>query len=298
MKTKLFVASIIVSFFLFSCAETEEPRQLKIGVMPAVDIAPIYAALDEGLYAKEGLDVEITLFTNAQNRQTALQANQIDGAMTDLVALITNVNSGFPIRGTLSTDGLFPLLINGELPKDGELSVGMMEISVSNYLVEQYLGGDYSLEKVFINEIPARLEAVMSDQLKAGLFPEPIASVGEMRGLQKVFFPGIPRQSLDIMAFTQKALKEKKREIQAFHRAYGEAVKLLSADADLGWKTLATHIPNLPPTLGDTISLPEYSAPGLPEDEFIDEIIQWTARITGKEIPIGPGDILDRSFVE
>jgi NitT/TauT family transport system substrate-binding protein len=233
----------------FPAGGKEESRmqKLKIGLMPAVDIAPVYLARDRGFFVEEGLELELILFTNAQNRQTALQTGQIDGALSDLIALITTVESGFPLKGTLSTDGVFPVLFNrkaeGEAIAPGSrLSAGVMEISVSNYLMDQYLGSIHTLEKVYINEIPVRLEAVASGRLQSGLFPEPLASIGELRGLEKQVFEGIPRQSVDIMVFTRKALEEKQSEIAAFHRGYAKAIKLIQEDPSLA------RAAQLPPT--------------------------------------------------
>ena len=78
---------------------TDETKQtLKIGVMPAVDTAPIYLAEEKGYFDELGLDLEIIRFNNAGERQTALQTNTIDGAMTDLIAVATNVDGGFDLK--------------------------------------------------------------------------------------------------------------------------------------------------------------------------------------------------------
>ena len=44
--------------------------------MPAVDTAPILIAEKKGYFEETGIDVEIEIYTNAQNRQSALQSLQ------------------------------------------------------------------------------------------------------------------------------------------------------------------------------------------------------------------------------
>ncbi len=127
--------------------ETQENMYLSIGLMPAVDTAPILLADEKGYFTDLGLDVTIDIYTNAQDRQTALQTNSIDGAMTDLVAVATNVNGGFDIKATTITDGMFPILASPESIDKTSISVGMMEVSVSNFLVDEWLGSDYEIEK-------------------------------------------------------------------------------------------------------------------------------------------------------
>ncbi len=176
----LMVIIILLTALFVGCTpeKDEESRgSLTIGLMPAVDTAPIFLAAEKGYFDELNLDVNIQIYTNAQDRQSALQTGQIDGTMTDLVAVAVNVSGGFDIKATTLTDGMFPVLAVPGAAEKSEISVGMMEVSVSNFLVDQWLGGDYQIEKIFINAIPARLEAVISGQLDMGLFPEPIASV-------------------------------------------------------------------------------------------------------------------------
>ena len=221
MKLNLIIAISVLTSLLVACApeKKEESRgSLTIGLMPAVDTAPIFLAAENGYFDELNLDVDIHIYTNAQDRQSALQTGQIDGAMTDLVAVAVNVSGGFDIKATTLTDGMFPLLAVPGASEKSEISVGMMEVSVSNFLVDQWLGGDYEIEKIFINAIPARLEAVISGQLDMGLLPEPIASVGAIKGLQKLIFEPVDGFSPDVMVFTGTALEVKSDEIENVHR--------------------------------------------------------------------------------
>jgi NitT/TauT family transport system substrate-binding protein len=289
-------------------ASTEEPTiaamqsadapKLTVGMMSAVDAAPFYLAEQRGYYNDAGVEVELILFTNGQHRQTALQTGQVDGAMTDLVALITQTASDFRLTGTVSTDGHFPLLSQEKLQDKEAVTAGTMEISVTNYLLEQYLGKSHIVEKVYINEIPARLEAVASGQLDTGIFPEPFASIGQMRGLEKTIFEGIPAESLNIIAFTEDALKDKSTQISGFHRAYAQAVKDLQENPDLAREVLLTVIPNLPESIRDSIHIPTYHTPRLPSSAFTQEIIDWTADITHETYEITTDDLYDYRFTQ
>src|SRR5512133_3255201 len=62
-------------------ASTTTPElALKVGVMPAVDAAPILIAAQKGFFSELGLSVEVQIYTNAMNRQSALQSGGLDGA--------------------------------------------------------------------------------------------------------------------------------------------------------------------------------------------------------------------------
>lgn len=301
MKFKVIITITLLTSLLVGCApekEKESRGSLTIGLMPAVDTAPIFLAAENGYFDELNLDVDIQIYTNAQDRQSALQTGQIDGAMTDLVAVAVNVSGGFDIRATTLTDGMFPLLAVPGAADKSEISVGMMEVSVSNFLVDQWLGDDYEIEKIFINAIPARLEAVISGQMDMGLFPEPIASVGEMKGMQKLIFEAVDGFSPDVMVFTGSALDGKSEEVEKFHRAYDKAVEDIQLNEALARDIIIRSIPNLNPALRDMMTLPEYHLARLPDEAYLVKIIEWTRTVVDQDLNVEPADLIDSRFVE
>jgi NitT/TauT family transport system substrate-binding protein len=302
---KLWIIQILVlTLIITGCDKkskvesTSQDMSLSIGLMPAVDTAPIFLAQERGYFKELGLDLSITIFTNAQNRQSALQSGEIDGAMTDLVAVAVNVSGGFDFKATMLTDGMFPLLAVPGAADKKKLKVGLMEISVSNFLVDQWIGSDYEIEKVYINSIPARLEAVVSKQLDMGLFPEPIASVGAMKGLDKLIYEPVDGFSPDVMVFTGDAIKNKADAIKQFHKGYNMAVVDIQASEDPARDILIKSIPNLKPGLRDLMTLPEYHEARLPDDAYLNRIISWTNSIVDQKLDVSPAEMVDRSFTK
>ena len=272
---------------------------LSVGLMPAVDTAPFFLAQDAGYFTEEGLGVSFQVFTSGQDRQSALQTGRIDGAMTDLVAVAVNVAGGFDLRATMLTEGVFPILVRPDLDEEGasRVSIGLMEVSVTNFLADQWLSGEYELEKVFVNQVPARLEAVVSGQLDMGVFPEPIASLGVLRGLERRVFEPVDGFSPDVIAFTGAARANKGASIRAFQRAYNRAAADIREQPDRARDALLDNIPNLPEEIRDTMVLPVYHDARLPEDSAVDRIISWTEQAVADEFTIRPADLLDPSFL-
>ena len=288
----------LLLLFAGGTAEEQENAVLEIGLMPAVDAAPIFVASDAGYFDEAGIEVGMQVFTNAQDRQSALQAGQLDGAMTDLVALAVNVAGGFDIRATMLTDGMFPVLaVPGAVQKRG-VRIGLMEVSVVNFLVDQWLGDDYRLEKVYINAIPARLEAVASAQLDMGIFPEPVSSVGQLKGLDELIYEPAGGITPDVLVFTGAAIAGKSAAIQGFHDAYNRAVADINADSGLALETLMVHVPNIHPDTRGLINLPTYTPARLPEPQYLQALIDWTSRTVGADLDVEPADLVDRRFVQ
>lgn len=303
MKCKKLVATLtlIPTLMLAGCStfsnSPEETLSLKIGVMPAVDTAPIYLAEEKGYFDELGLDLTIELFNNAGDRQTALQTHAIDGAMTDLIAVATNINGGFDLKATTLTDGVFPVLVRAGYEETPEIKVAMMEVSVSNFLIDEWLGDDYTIEKVFINDIPARLEMIKSGQVDMGLFPEPMASNGAANGdLEKRIYTPEDGICPNVMAFTDKALTEKEEAIARFHEGYNKAAQDLMENPDEA-RTLLIEKLNLNPAIQDDIILPTYSLAHLPEEAYIQKIMDWSSETLNQELNLVPSNLIEGKFV-
>ena len=281
-----------------SAESTEnEPATLKIGVMPAVDSAPIFLAAKNGYFEELGLTVDVQVYTNAMNRQSALQSGELDGAMTDMIALVNNVQNGFDIKVTTSTDGAFPFLIKGEL-KDGDaVKVGMMEVSVSNYLSDRSLEERYDVEKIYINEIPARMEMIGKGELDMAVIPEPMASMGELNGLTKQLIENPDAFSPDVMVFTGAAISDKASAVQRFHDAYNKAIADIQKD-DSEARALLVEVLKLKPEITDKILMPEYHLARVPDEAYLKTIMDWNERVLGKKIELGYDDLIEGKFVQ
>jgi len=313
MKFKTLLEGLLILTMVFSVGCTggkapeqgqqetvkEEPKNLslKVGLMPAVDAAPMLIAEKNGYFKELGLDVELIVFNNAQDRQSALQTNSIDGAMTDLIAVATNVNGGFDIKATTITSGMFPVLVKQGYAEKKDIKVAMMEVSVTNFLIDEWLGNDYNIEKVFINEIPARLEMIKSGNVDMGLFPEPMASMGALDGLEKRIYDPKDGYCPDVLGFTGKALSEKEEAIKLFHQAYDKAVEDINKDESIAREILIEKLA-LKPEIKDSMILPEYTKAYLPDNAYLEKIISWVEEVLKKDMNIQPEQLVERKFAE
>lgn len=276
---------------------TDENLSLKIGVMPAVDSAPIFIADKNGYFKELGLDVDVQIYTNAMNRQSALQSGELDGAMTDVVALVNNVQNGFDIKVTTSTDGSFPILVKKDFKEQKDIKVGLMEVSVVNYLCDEFLSENYNVEKIFINEIPARLEMLNQGQIDMAVLPEPVASQGELMGLEKRIYESKDEFSPEIMVFTGDAIKNKEKAIQLFHEAYNKAVAEIQKNDSIARDILVEKL-ELNPEVKDKITLPKYNIARLPSQEYIEKIMKWNEKVLNKKIDLKYEDLVEGKFVK
>lgn len=299
IKVLFFSVLLISSLIIFSFGSpiiAQDNVPLKVGIMPAVDSAPILLAQKKGYFADEGIDIEIDVYTNAVNRQSALQTGELDGAMTDYIALVNNINNGFPVKLTLGTDGVFPFLVKKGFEEKEEIDIGMMEVSVSNFLSEQFLSGKYKMNKIFIAAIPARLEMIKSGKLDMAIIPEPMASMGELAGLEKRVYENEYNYMPEGMIFTEKALADKEGAILGFHKAYNRAIKDVIEDDELARDILIEKL-KLNPEVKDLITLPNYRLGTVPSESYINRVIEFVEDKQNESIDLSYQDIVEEKFV-
>ena len=294
MKCIILLVAVLV---LGGCGQKPSPSQvLKVGAMPAVDSLPIFVADQMGIFEDLGLDIEVEVYTNAMDRQSALQAGGLDGAMTDVIGLVNNVHNGFDIKVTTSTDGVFPILYNSKNTSKETLVAGMMEVSVTNYLSDEFLK-DVTFTKEYITDLPARLEMISKGSLDLAVIPEPMASMGALNGLDKYVMELNDAYSPEVMVFNQKAIDSKNKELKLFHQGYNLALETIENDPSAARQLLVDTLA-LNPAILDDFVLPTYNKVRVPSQEYIKKIIDWNNQVLGTDIELDYSKLVDGQFVK
>lgn len=296
-KSMKCIILLVVVLVLGGCGPKPSPSQvLKVGVMPAVDSLPIFVADQMGIFEDLGLDIEVEVYTNAMDRQSALQAGGLDGAMTDVIGLVNNVHNGFDIKVTTSTDGVFPILYNSKNTSKETLVAGMMEVSVTNYLSDEFLK-DVTFTKEYITDLPARLEMISKGSLDLAVIPEPMASMGALNGLDKYVMELNDAYSPEVMVFNQKAIDSKNKELKLFHQGYNLALETIENDPSAARQLLVDTLA-LNPAILDDFVLPTYNKVRVPSQEYIQKIIDWNNQVLGTDIELDYSKLVDGQFVK
>ena len=203
----LVVMSLVMTISLIGCTsnkvKVEENNTIRLGVMSAADSAPILLAQEKGYFEEEGVNLELEIFTNGATKQSSIQAGELDAAMLSMIQFLNNVKGGLQAKITTTTDGMFPIVLSKDFKEKKDVKVGLMEVSVINFLADQYLT-DYNVEKVFINEMPLRMQALMENKIDMAVLPEPLASNAELKGLEKRVYGDLDDYTPNSIIFTDE----------------------------------------------------------------------------------------------
>lgn len=280
-----------------TAVESKDNMQLRIGVMPAVDSAPILLAEKKGYFKELGLEMDIQVYNNPVSRQGALQSGELDGTITDLIALVNNMQNGLDIKITTCTDGSFPFLLKKGYVEQKKVKIAVMEASVVDFLSDQFLSDKYELEKIYIAEIPARLEMIKAGQIDIVNLPEPMAAMGELVGLKKVVYSNTEDFMPGVMVFTGKALKEKEKAVQLFHQAYNKAIEDIKQNDAEAREVLIEKLV-LRPEIKNMMTLPVYHSARIPDEAYIDKVIAWIEAVQEIDITITYHQMIERKYAQ
>ena len=266
-------------------ADTKKEMQpLTIGLMPDTDSLPFIIAQEKGFFREEGIEVNIEQYKSAMDRDSALQSGNLDGAVSDMLAVAFAKSGGFDVKVTSFTDGSYKLVaskesgikdVKGLAGKDVAVSRNtIIEYVTDQILAKENMEGD-SINKVIIPQIPTRLEMLQNGKLAAATLPEPMASIAVHNGCQ--FVKGSDELGINpgVILFTAKAAADKKAEIQAMYRAYNKAVAYLNNTDRAEYIDLVIEKGGFPPVAKEALKLPKYHEAALPKESDVVDCIKW-----------------------
>src|SRR5689334_12523131 len=245
MKHRIVLALFSLVLVLSACAP-QSAGTLKIAVLPIIDTLPMYVARQEGLFAKHGVNVEFIPVASAPERDQLIAAGGADGTINETLAVMLfnkeNIQMQvvrYALRPT-EGNGHFFILASA---KSGITSVDQLkgvEIGVSQgtvieYVTDRLLQTDGltkdEIKTVAVPKIPDRMALLASGELKAGVMPDPLASlVVHQGGVVVTDDSKHPEYGFSVISFRKDVIDTKTGSVNAFLAAIEDATKLVNAD--------------------------------------------------------------------
>ena len=288
MKRLLFMVVAILLLASVTVARAENVK-LRFGILPVLDTLPLQVAQAEGLFEAQELDVELIRFASALERDTAMQAGQLDGYFGDLVATYLLIGQGVPMRiATTSwrtTPGA-PMFGIALAPgfKDATLAdlkgrkIGLSKSTVMEFLVDKMepkLGlNPGHFERVEIKKIPIRMQTLLTDTIETAILPEPLLSLVKLKGGGILATSENLDVPLTVHCLHDRYFQNGGAVYTKFLTAYSEAVRLLAAKPE-AYRDLMAETCRIPPPLIPAFPVYAYPQPSLPTEAELDEVQTW-----------------------
>jgi NitT/TauT family transport system substrate-binding protein len=279
---------VIIGVSLIGCSK-EQPaavpaKTITIGVMPDVESIPFIIAEKNGYFTKEGVQVKIVPFNSAKDRDSALQSGQLDGMISDILAVVFANEGGINLKICAKTDGNIELMAGKD---SGIISVtdlkgkniGLSTNTIMEYTTDRMLEAGQvkpeDVKKVAIPQMPTRLEMLQGGKVDAAIMPEPLAGLAIKNGAKVLNSTDNMSNKAGAIAFTSKSLQESPAEIKAVFRAYNDAVEYLQKEPLANYVDFIIQAQGFPAEIKDSFKLPQYTKAELPSEKIFNDVVKW-----------------------
>src|SRR5690625_1848991 len=196
-----------------------ELTEISIGVIPIVDVAPIYLGVQEGIFEEHGLDVDLTLAQGGAAIIPAVMSGDFDFGFSNITSMVIARSQGLELQvvapGPQTTgevgDDFSSLLVpeDSDVESIADLEGQSVAVNTLNNINDTVLkeglrqaGGDrdaMDLVEVAFPDMGGQLESGNVDAIMA---VEPFATMAKDNGAREIFSPyAEPIPDLTIAAY-------------------------------------------------------------------------------------------------
>ncbi|WP_243546865.1 ABC transporter substrate-binding protein [Pseudodesulfovibrio tunisiensis] len=286
---KLIFALAMLGVLCFGSDAGAENVKIRFGILPVLDTLPLQVAVRDGLFQAHGLDVELVPFASALERDTAMQAGQLDGYFGDLIATYMLIQKQVPMYIALTSwrtrpgnpmfgIALSPANRDAQLDSLKGVKIGYSRSTIMEFLLDKMearLGvGKGHFERVEVKKIPIRMQMLLTDQLGASLLPEPLLSLVRLKGGSVIATCDELDVPLTVLCLHKRYFDNGATQYSAFVDAYAEAVEHIRANPE-NYRRLMAETCRIPKPLAPKFPVYDFPLPAMPSDAELDEVEQW-----------------------
>ncbi|MGB8454054.1 MAG: ABC transporter substrate-binding protein [Anaerocolumna sp.] len=280
MKLKrIYVLGLVAVMFLLTAC-SKEKNTLTVGIMTDLDSIPFFVAKQQGYFAD---NIKLEIYQSPIDRDSALYSGNLDGSVSDILAVCLAKEGEFPVYATSKTYGRYGIVSE----KDSGITSAKMlegkEIGLSLNTIIEYVtdimvsadGGDPALlKKTPVPKIPSRLELLQNKQIDAVAMPEPYVSAAGEAGEIIVNTSDKLGINPGVMLFTKTATEKKEKEMKEFYKAYDKAVDYINSTDPKEFLPAVIKELGLPDSTLEA-ELPKYEKTTLPDEEQVINAMNW-----------------------
>ena len=249
------VALVIIQLATFSLAHAQLAR-LNVGYSAvSADQLPAWVAKESGIFAKNGLDVQLIFFTGGSTAILALVSGDVPITQVSGPGLVSSALAGsdsvFVAAGITSLNYVLmgkPGVKTAEQLKGGTLAIsrfGSATDTIARFALRKIgltPGKDVTL--VQVGSGPERLSAALTGRVTASVINPPSSFVAEQKGL--AIIADVAQMGLVFQhtgaATTRKYIKENQDIVRRYVRSHVEAVHRMWTDKEATIRALSRYM--------------------------------------------------------
>jgi len=290
LLTTIVLFSLALSLAACAPGQKAEDTNLKMGLLPILDVIPFYVAEQKGYFKDEGINVELVPVKSAQERDALMQAGEIDGMLNDLISTGLFNRDDVQIKIVATARRAYPESPQFRVlaaPGSGITSaqdlagvpVGISQNTVIEYITDRLLEAEGlspdQIEIVEVSAIPVRFEQLMAGQIQAATLPDPLGQGAMAAGATLVVDDSQYTQySQSVLSFSTAAVESQPNTIKKFLNAWNRAVKDLNGDPEQ-FSDLLIEQARVPESIQGSYKMPPFPAGEVPSQAEWQDVVDW-----------------------
>jgi NitT/TauT family transport system substrate-binding protein len=311
---------VITLFALFALslaacvpAQKVEDTNLRMGLLPILDVLPLYVAEQKGYFEAEGIQVEFVPVKSAQERDALMQAGEIDGMLNDLISVGLFNRDKAQIKIVATARRAYPespqfrvLAAPGSgIAATSDLAgvpIGISQNTVIEYITDRMLEAEGlspdQIRVIEVSAIPVRFEQLMAGQIQAATLPDPLGQGAMAEGATLLVDDGQYGQySQSVLSFSTEAVESRPNAIQKFLKAWNQAVGDLNDNPEQ-FSDLLIEKARVPESIQGTYQMPPFPAGEVPSQAEWQDVVDWLLEKGLIDHPITYEDSVSSDFVK
>ncbi len=295
-----------------SPAAKPEDTNLKMGLLPIMDVLPFHVAQQEGYFQEQGITVELVPVKSAQERDTLMQTGQIDGELTDLISIglfnkdkptikiVRTARKAYPDSPQFRILAAPNSNINSVADLKG-VKIGISQNTVIEYLTDRLLEAegvspdDIAIQEV--SQIPVRFELLMKGQIKAATLPDPLASGAVAAGAKVLVDDSTHTEfAQSVLAFSMSTLQAKPSTVKKFLKAWEKAAAAINEHPEK-YQDLLIEKGRVPKSIQGTYAMPPFPEAGVPTEAQWQDVVDWLLSKKLIDNPVSYENAVDATFL-
>jgi NitT/TauT family transport system substrate-binding protein len=260
-----------------SATGSTETQAITVGVIPIVDVAPIYLGVEQGFFEDRGLDVELVTAQGGAAIVPAVISGEFDFGFSNITSLLVAQTKGLPLKVVAAGDSTtgkpgedFAAVVapqGSSIAGPADLAGRTVAVNTLNNIgtttiskVVEDAGGDASTINFVELPFPDMPAALAEGRIDAAWGLEPFLTIMRNQGATPVTWNYAETDpNLVIAAYftTQQKVKENPELVEAFTEAMNESLQYAQDNPDAARGALGSYT-QIDPAVADALILPRW----------------------------------------
>jgi NitT/TauT family transport system substrate-binding protein len=254
-----------------------ETQAITVGVIPIVDVAPIYLGVEQGFFEERGLDVTLELAQGGAAIVPAVISGEFDFGFSNITSLLIAQTEGLPLKVVAAGDSttgqpgedFAAVVVREGSPIAGPADLAGRSVAVNTLnnigtttisKVVEDAGADASTINFVELPFPDMPAALAEGRIDAAWGLEPFLTIMRNQGATPVTWNYAETDpNLVIAAYftTQQKLEEDPELVDAFTEAMNESLEYAQENPDAAREVLGSYT-QIDPAVAEALILPRW----------------------------------------